>query len=249
MNDYITDIYRIAGRDIQICSLYQEVHQYCREYRAPEARRLALQAGEQADLSVQITTQDIDYESAADQKLQHFSDSYREGLAVCRKISEYMPSCDTFLFHASAVAVDGRAYLFAAASGTGKSTHTRLWRELLGERAVTINDDKPFVGITPRKAVVYGSPWCGKHRLGANICVPLKAVCILERSEKNQICRISPGEAYPMLLQQVYRPKQPEMMKKTLQLIDRLTELTEFYRLGCNMDLDAARLSYETMKA
>ena len=246
--DYFTDYYRIADRDIQICSLHQMVHQYCREFRISEERKQALRTGESADLTVRITPQDIAYENAADEKLQHFSDAYREGLAVCRRISEYMPSCDTFLFHASAIAVDGRAYLFAAASGTGKSTHARLWRELLGERAVMINDDKPFVRITPHHAVVYGSPWNGKHRLGVNICVPLKAVCILERSDKNHICRVSPGEAYPVLLQQVYRPQDPEMMKRTLQLIDRLTKLTEFYRLGCNMDPEAARLSFETMK-
>jgi serine kinase of HPr protein (carbohydrate metabolism regulator) len=59
-----------------------------------------------------------------------------------------MPYYDTFLFHGSAIAVDGVGYLFTAKSGTGKSTHARLWRELLGARAVMVNDDKPLLRVT-----------------------------------------------------------------------------------------------------
>ena len=155
---------------------------------------------------------------------------------------------DTFLFHGSCVAVDGLGYLFTAKSGTGKSTHTWLWREYLGDRAVMVNDDKPLIRADGKSIAVFGTPYNGKHRLGENISVPLKAVCILERSKENHIEKISRGQAYAMLLQQTYRPADPLLMKKTLTLIDRLAGRVKLYKLSCNMDIEAAKVAYESMK-
>ena len=107
-------------------------------------------------------------------------DDYLETLAVCRKIAERMPEHNTFLFYGSCIAVDGAGYVFTAKSGTGKSTHTRLWRELLDNRATMVNDDKPLIRIADDDAIIYGTPWDGKHPLSHNIAVPLKAICILE---------------------------------------------------------------------
>ena len=177
-----------------------------------------------------------------------YADAYLETLAVYRKIAEYLPKDGTVLFHGSAIAVDGEAYLFAAKSGTGKSTHARLWRELLGDRAVMINDDKPLLHIAPEGATVFGTPWNGKHRLGINGSAPLKTICFLERGEQNRIVRIEPKAAYPMLLQQTYRPASLESLKQTLTLLDTLMQTVAFYRLACNMKPEAAKVSYEAMK-
>ena len=91
------------------------------------------------------------------------------------------------LFHCSAVAVDGKAYLFTAASGTGKSTHTRMWRQHFGGRAVMVNDDKPILRIKDDGIYVCGTPWCGKHGLQTNVEVPVQGICILGGGEKNMI--------------------------------------------------------------
>lgn len=111
-----------------------------------------------------------------------------------------------------------------------------------------VNDDKPLIGISNNEAIAYGTPWDGKHRLSNNIAVPLKAVCILERAERNSIKRISFDEAYPMLMQQIYRPLNRDAMIKTLKLIDQLALSVTLWRLGCNMEPEAARVSYEAMK-
>lgn len=236
--------YRFAGRVAEIHSVYEDVHRYCADYLTDEA----------PDFSVNITQADIGYEReksarediARGVRPRSFSDGYLEELAVYRKIAEIMPDYDTILFHGSAVAVDGMGYLFTAKSGTGKSTHTRLWREYLGDRAVMVNDDKPLVKITDSGVTVFGTPYNGKHRLGGNISVPLKAVCILSRSEENRI-ETAGKDLYPMLLQQVYRPADADRMKKTLSLLDRLTDRTELYHLWCNTDISAAKTSYEYM--
>lgn len=238
--------YKIAGAVIEIDSVYSGVHDYCADYRFDGV----------PEMTVAVSQEDIEFERrrsaqndiAEGHEVREFPDDYLEELAVYRKICEKMPLRDTFLFHGSAVAVDGTAYLFTAKSGTGKSTHTRLWRELLGTRAVMVNDDKPLIKAADGQVIVYGTPYNGKHRLGSNISVPLGAVCILERAAENTIKRISKAEAYGMLLQQAYRPMDGAALKKTLELIDRMTETVGLYRLGCNMDISAAKTAYEGMK-
>ena len=242
----MTHTYRFAERTIEIRATHPDIYALCADYRRDGA----------ADFAVSTTQSDIDFErekSAWEDVLEgisprQFSDAYLETLAVYRKIAERLPGYDTFLFHGSCVAVDGAGYLFTAKSGTGKSTHTRLWRELLGNKAVMVNDDKPLIRITDEEAIVYGTPWDGKHHLSNNIAVPLKAVCILERSAENHIREITPSEALPMLLQQVYRPMNAAAMVRTLNLIDCLAGRVKLYRLGCNMNIEAAKVAYETMR-
>ena len=228
------EIYRIAEKNIEIVSLYDRVHELCRDYRTE---------GE-PDLTVKTAPEDLDRERDPDADA---SPGYLETLAVYRQIAEAMPAWDTLLIHGSAIAADGIGYLFTAPSGTGKSTHARLWRQLLGERARMVNDDKPLVRIAGDTVTVFGTPWNGKHRLGENIAVPLRSVCFLERGETNSISTLEPGEAYLGLLRQAYRPGDTDALKKTLQLLDRLCRLITFYRLRCNMDPAAAVLSFETM--
>ena len=242
----ITKKYKIAERVIEIRSINEAVHRLCKEYESDE----------NADFSVKITPDDIVYEKKKTDSeyayeglpLPDFSEGVLEETAVYRKIAEKMVDYDTFVFHGSAIAVDGKGYLFTAKSGTGKSTHTRLWREYFGDKAVMINDDKPMIRVTDSGAVIYGTPYNGKHHLGTNIAVPLKAICILERGEENHIVRISRSQAYAMLLQQVYRPKDTLQMLKTLRLVDKMAEKTELYNLACNMDIEAAEVAYNAMK-
>ena len=242
----LTGIYQLAERSIEIRSLYPEIHRLCRDYRTDRP----------ADFGVQITAADIDSEreKAAreagidGQPERQFTDAYLETLAVYRKIAERLPQYDTFLFHGSALAVDGRGYLFTAASGVGKSTHVRLWREMLGARAVMVNDDKPLLRMTATGPLVYGTPWDGKHRLSNNIAVPLQAVCLLERAAENTIRPLDRAMAYPMLVQQAYRPVDPTALGQTLTLLDRLTAAVPLWRLGCNMEREAAEIAYAAMR-
>ena len=164
-----------------------------------------------------------------------------------RKIAEHMIDFDTILFHGSVIAVDGAGYMFTAKSGTGKSTHSRLWREYLGDRAVMVNDDKPLIHIGENGVTVYGTPYNGKHRLGSNISIPLKAICILTRDTDNHIEPVTREQAYPILLQQTYRPKDRLKTIKTLTLINKLADQVKLYLLGCNMDISAAKISFEGM--
>ena len=236
---------RLAGRTAAVRAMFDSTKEFCRDYLCEGV----------PDFSVFTTAEDISFErekSAREDALEglpvrNYTDRYLETISVQRKIVEELFDYDCLLFHGSVVAVDGQGYLFTAKSGTGKSTHTRLWREVFGERAVMVNDDKPILRFTPDGALVYGTPWNGKHCLGENICVPLKAVCILERGEENRIRAVTPKEALLMLVQQSNRPRDPRRMGTYLDLLDALAKSAAFYRLACNMEHEAAEVAYRAM--
>lgn len=235
----------IASLTISVAVNFESTEEYCKDFICDS----------EPDISVEITPSDIEYEreqfirvSENEKGLSSVRpDSYLEIIALQRKITEALLAHNTLLFHGSAVAVDGKAYLFTAKSGTGKSTHTRLWREMFGDRAVMVNDDKPFISVKDGQVIVHGSPWQGKHKLGSNISVPLCSICILDRCDKNSIEQISASKVLPMLIQQSSRPRTLQLMPKYMELLNEIAEGVRFYHLYCNTESEAARISYTGM--
>lgn len=215
-------------------------------YTASHCEKYLYDGDEAPELTITITTEEIEYErSLTDYKA---GAGYFESLALYRKLLQYvLGERDGLIFHSSAIMVDGKAYLFTAVSGTGKSTHTRLWRELLGDKAVMVNDDKPIIRIIDGKAYVYGTPWNGKHGLDNNCRAEVKAICKLTRGVENKIVKLTPKEMISTALAQTLKPKNLEEMDKLLALLDKLLKTVDLYLLSCNISLEAAKLSYETM--
>ena len=152
------------------------------------------------------------------------------------------------MLHASAVVVDGLAYLFSAPSGTGKSTHTALWLQKFGSRAFLLNDDKPAIRVTSDGLFVYGTPFSGKFDYNVNTRAPLRGIAFVERDTQNSITRKTGKDALYALLNQTIRPGQVEKYTKLLQIVQQITRSVPIYTLRCNMEPDAATLSYETMR-
>ena len=218
-------VIRLADKRIQIEPMYPMIREYCKEYVEVDQTDHCVDKSDRGiDLTVHSCNEDILYEKErSDREVRkegkqpiEYPVDYLETLAVYRQIAEWMPQQGIVLFHGSVVAVDGKAYLFTAKSGTGKSTHTRLWREYFGERAIVVNDDKPLLKVSETAVTAYGTPWDGKHRLSTNIGVPLEAVCVLSRAAGNKIQEITSAEVYPMLLQQCYRPQNINSLTKTM---------------------------------
>lgn len=229
--------YCFADLAVSISHSYSYLSHQCKDYltdREPIAH-------------LEITPDDVKRE----QERAEFPDSplpYLESLACYRKFCEWAVWKDVLLFHSSTVAVDGVAYLFAAPSGTGKSTHTALWRKMLGERAVMINDDKPLISLADGKARVYGTPWDGKHRLSVNTSAPIAGICFLSRGAENTIQKASPNEVFPLLISQTFRPGAADGTQKMLQLAISLAGRVPLWSLACNMQDEAAQLSYQAMQ-
>lgn len=229
---------RVAELIVEVHPLYPDVKGLCSEYLCED----------EVDIVISMTEEDIDEERKRYPDGEKVTAGYIETLAVYRKLAEAVLDHEILLIHGSAVAVDGKGYLFLAPSGTGKSTHTRLWREYFGDRAEMINDDKPLLRLEENQILVCGTPWNGKHRLGTNKNVPLQGLCILRRGKANKIRRVSEKEAYAEVLRQIYRPlADREKMEKTMKLMDKILRLPLYY-MECTISAEAAKMSYEKMK-
>lgn len=163
--------------------------------------------------------------------------------AFCREIIEH----GRFFLHASAVVLNGEAYLFSAPSGTGKSTHTALWLEKF-KGSYILNDDKPV--LLPQKdgVTVCGTPFSGKTNLQINRAVPLRAICFLNRGNENSIKPIAGDRAIALMLNNTYRPKSGRNMNFLLDMIGQVAEKTAIFEMNCKNEPAAAEMSYRAMK-
>ena len=233
---------RIAGKTAAVTSLFDSTKDYCRRYLTEEA----------PDFFITVTREDLAFEQEALRqeaieegiKIRVFTDPFLDRAAIQRKVAENLLPHKVLLFHGSAVALDGEGYLFTADCGTGKSTHTRLWRQVFGDRAVMVNDDKPFLHLTDRGVLVCGAPWSGKHGLDSNITVPLKGICILRRGPVDKIRSVSPEEALPMLLKQCGLPASPRQNA----LAEQLARSIPLWEMECTKTETAPRVSQRAMK-
>lgn len=153
----------------------------------------------------------------------------------------------TVLIHASVVRHAGTGYLFLGVSGTGKSTHTRLWlKYILGSDLM--NDDNPVVRSVKGKTMVYGSPWSGKTPCYRNVQAPVGAFVQLEQQKENRIRREATLYAFAHLLSSVSTMKwDRDIYNRICSTISDFLKQTPVYHLGCLPDEAAARLCYETV--
>lgn len=154
----------------------------------------------------------------------------------------------TVAIHTSVIEYKGRTVLFLGESGTGKSTHTRLWRENI-EGAVLLNDDSPMLRIIDGKPWMFGSPWSGKTPCYKQESYPLASCVRLSQAPYNKIQRLSIPQAYAAL-----HPSCPPDFAYDDALYDYISETigevlaqVPLYHLACLPDADAARLSCQTI--
>ena len=156
---------------------------------------------------------------------------------------------DGFYLHSSSVTYEGRGYLFSANSGTGKSTHTKLWKTTLGENAKVFNDDKTPLRRLDGVWYAYGAPWCGKDNININMKVPVAGICFLKQGPENRIRRLSQQEAVARIIPQTIRRfKKVERLDLLLSHVDKIVRQIPVFELENLPEPDAARLSFETMR-
>ena len=178
----------------------------------------------------------------------HLSDEDSEYLTTGASFYYQLLKFNGMMLHASAVVVDGEAYLFSAPCGTGKSTHTSIWRRVFGERAVILNDDKPALRLENGEWFAYGTPWSGKTDQNLNLRAKLKGICILRRGAENKIERFRGSRAVFALLEQTARPAAAQGRELLLEMLDKLLRAVPVWQMECNMEDDAAHTSYNAMK-
>lgn len=197
------------------------------------------------DYIVEYTLKDVE-KTKSDFELK--DDDYAENIHIFKLISQYITEFkDGLLYHSSSFSYKGQGVLIVADSGMGKSTHSSFWRRLYGDDVVMINDDKPFLRRIDGKFYIYGSPWQGKHNLGANIRCELKAVCLLQRSNENSLEKLEKGEFVSDFLNHSLRMSTPEVALKILDFCQGIMENVDFYILNAKYDVSSAKVCHDTL--
>lgn len=235
----------IASAVIAVEPMFQSTREYCKPYLTDRTPEIVIRVtavdlmAEQLILEREAVEQGI--------KPRKFKEPFLERATIQRQVADFLVSRGALMLHGSTIAVDGKAYLFTAPCGTGKSTHTRLWRELFGVRAVMVNDDKPFLKVTSAGIFAYGSPWCGKHGLATNTCVPLHGICCLHRGKENLITAADGKDVLHILRDQAHLPADGFLLERSYGLLDDIVQAVPLWQMWCNMEPDAARVSYDAM--
>lgn len=156
---------------------------------------------------------------------------------------------DTLMIHASVTVHDGGGYVFLGRSGTGKSTHSRLWLENI-DGTYLLNDDNPVVRVIDGEVFVYGTPWSGKTPCYRNEVLPLKAAVRLSQAPVNRISSLSALKAYASLMPACscmrWDRASVDALHKTVEKV--ITKIGNWH-LECLPDSDAARVCHEAVTA
>ena len=224
---------RLAEVAFDVQPLSADLAEFCARYieEGPERQ------GGEADHLIRLTDDDLRFEDELTLQIlqQHaISREESEQLALCRKAAEKLVLSDTLLMHGAAIRFKGRAYIFTAPSGTGKTTHVSLWEKRFGDQVTIINGDKPFLKIRQDGVFVYGSPWSGKEQQNANVSAPLAGIACLQQAEENRAEPMGHQEKWEFLLNQMNRSLGPQQMAHALHLLDRLIGSVPIFRLCCD---------------
>ena len=155
---------------------------------------------------------------------------------------------DTVLLHASVTRHKGLGNLFFGVSGTGKSTHSRLWHQYVPDSDL-MNDDNPVIRFRGSVPIVYGSPWSGKTLCYRNVEAPVRALVRLEQAPENKIERLEPLQAYASVVAAVSTIRwDSRIMDLLIPTVERLAMSTACYHLGCRPDEEAVRICMEAIE-
>lgn len=232
-------IMEIAGFVFSVTHFFGSTQAYCAGYLSDR----------EPDYAITVSWNDLVREQElldleADEeglKRRKFSDMFLERSVIQRRVAENLLHQNVILMHGSTVAVDGKAYLFTGSCGTGKSTHTRLWREMFGDRAVMVNDDKPFLRFESDGIFVYGSPWTGKHGLGSNVRAKLKGICLLRRGPINKVWRTESEDVRAFIRHQCF------LSEEVPEQVEELFRRVPVWEMECTKEPEAASVAFAAM--
>lgn len=229
--------YQLAGLVVDIRNRYPYLQRQCKDFLCPEDCK--------PDISVAVSDEEIRQEQ--EKTGNRFPNGYVESICAYRKLCLEMPRFSGMFLHASVVRAEDKGIAFLAPSGTGKTTHTALWQNLLGDALTVVNGDKPIVRMIEGKAVAYGTPWAGKEGLFQKDSAALTDLCFLERAKENSCSPLSPQDALMKIIHQVILPQEERTAIQTLDLLDQLLRSCRLWQIRCNMDLQAASTAYSAI--
>lgn len=228
--------YKIAGLIVGFDAQYALSESQAAPYRVDD--------GVPADMTLEVGPKEIEWGLKHGMETPEYSEYAYMRYLFSREALRFQ----TFVLHASAVVCDGRAYLFSADSGTGKSTHTKYWLQQFQDRAYILNDDAPAVKKHDGQWHAFGTPWAGTSLINVDAQVPLQGIGFIERDFQNWAKRVSPDEAFPYFIRQTYAPLAKQALTDALDLCVAALKEIPIYRVGCALDPQAALTAYDAMR-
>jgi len=171
------------------------------------------------------------------------------GMSVYRA-SERLLRYDACAFHAAAMLWRGKAWLFAADSGTGKSTQLWRWQALYGDEIRIMNGDKPILRREADGSVtVCPSPWKGKEEWGDDsLSAPLGGVILLKQGKENTITACPAFQCIARLLSYFFSLfDTPETVSALCRMEEAILRAVPVYQLVNLGDEASARLTHDTI--
>ncbi len=231
-------VYMIADIPVEYECKFDLLKSRSEKYKAPE--------GTKPYFTIEIPREYYEKKHGMYPKL---SDEIIEYMGVSTAFYKKLLSYNGMMIHASAVAYKGNAYLFSAPSKTGKSTHTEMWQKVFGkENALIINDDKPAIRKINGVYYAFGTPFSGKYDISINRGFPIKGICFIRRSDKNEIHHIDMKTAMIPLMNMTIRPVEEGNMDLLCSVADGVLKKNDFYAFDCTPEESAAEVAYNAMK-
>ena len=222
----------LAGLTVQMNAKHPFTQDFCKDY---------LIKPKKADI---VATAD-DSQVAADMKASGAKEDYAESLSLYRSIAESLPDFSRFVIHGASITFDNKGIIFIAPSGTGKSTHIKLWRKVYKNRVDIINGDKPIIDLSGDTPKIWSSPYAGKENWQKNTCAPLCAVVLLRRAKTDSIQKAQPAKYLSEVISQIYKPQTGGGFAKTVAAADKMFGRVPFYILECTPTENAVTVARE----
>ncbi len=199
-----------------------------------------------ADISINIPSEIIDDMQIKYPTLTRDTLNYMAtGTMFFRKVTVF----DAIMLHSSCIMFENKAYMFTADSGTGKSTHTALWKQVFGDKVTYINDDKPLLRKINGVWTAFGNPWSGKTDLNTNCSAPVGGIVFLNRGKENTIKKLNPpiDSVASLFMDQTVKPRSARNATAMLVNADDLLMSVPLFELYCNVSEEAVWTAYNAI--
>ena len=218
-------------------------NQYCYTYN--KCANYIYKGDRPTDIFVKVSEQEIEKERNSSDV--EFPNGYLEYICAYRQIANKLLDFDAFVMHGTVINVENKGIIFTALSGTGKTTHMLYWRKMLGDKLTIINGDKPIIRFFDGVPYAYGTPWAGKEDFNTNARTELNDICLIERSEINEVVPLEGIQVVSVFVKQIYQPSTANAVLKTYDLADKLLKYCNLRKIRCIKDISAAKTAYNAI--
>lgn len=163
-------------------------------------------------------------------------------------IPQILPHFGAMVLHGSYIEVNGKAIIFTAPSGTGKSTQAALWEKHRG--AVVCNGDKTGLRVKDGVLCAWGLPFCGTSDICRNVTLPVAAIVSLSQATENRVTRLALPTAIQSVMQNVYTDRcVSEEWQQVMNLVLDVVSHVPVLHLACTPDERAVEVLENALRS